>query len=168
MATVARPARGEIKAPSLPVDPTWYKDAVIYQLHVRSFFDSNNDDRFLRLTAKSTICKTSATFWLLRHRRIRRHYATPGTILPIISRCTPDYGTCATFATSARRGPFPRPCVITECAEPYVGPASVVPARRAKPNSPVRLLCVERHAGEIRRRPIIFKDFETSNWPGTR
>ena len=24
-------------------DPQWYKDAVIYQLHVRSFSDSNND-----------------------------------------------------------------------------------------------------------------------------
>ncbi|RCL28914.1 maltose alpha-D-glucosyltransferase [Pseudomonas sp. AFG_SD02_1510_Pfu_092] len=24
-------------------DPLWYKDAVIYQLHVKSFFDSNND-----------------------------------------------------------------------------------------------------------------------------
>ena len=30
---------------NLPVmaDPLWYKDAVIYQLHVKSFFDSNND-----------------------------------------------------------------------------------------------------------------------------
>jgi len=24
-------------------DPCWYKDAVIYQLHIKSFFDSNND-----------------------------------------------------------------------------------------------------------------------------
>ena len=24
-------------------DPLWYKDAVIYQLHVRAFFDGNND-----------------------------------------------------------------------------------------------------------------------------
>ncbi len=24
-------------------DPQWYKDAVIYQLHVKSFFDANND-----------------------------------------------------------------------------------------------------------------------------
>ena len=24
-------------------NPVWYKDAVIYQLHVRGFFDSNND-----------------------------------------------------------------------------------------------------------------------------
>src|SRR3954462_2058243 len=24
-------------------DPWWYKDAIIYQLHVKSFFDSNDD-----------------------------------------------------------------------------------------------------------------------------
>ena len=32
-------------APDLPVaqDALWYKDAIIYQLHVKSFFDSNND-----------------------------------------------------------------------------------------------------------------------------
>jgi maltose alpha-D-glucosyltransferase/alpha-amylase len=26
-----------------PQDPMWYKDAVIYQLHIKSFFDKNND-----------------------------------------------------------------------------------------------------------------------------
>ena len=24
-------------------DPLWYKDAVIYEIHVKSFYDSNND-----------------------------------------------------------------------------------------------------------------------------
>ena len=24
-------------------DPLWYKDAIIYQAHVRAFFDSDND-----------------------------------------------------------------------------------------------------------------------------
>ena len=27
----------------LAADQLWYKDAIIYQLHVKSFFDSNND-----------------------------------------------------------------------------------------------------------------------------
>ncbi len=27
----------------LQPDPLWYKDAVIYQLHVKAFFDSTND-----------------------------------------------------------------------------------------------------------------------------
>jgi maltose alpha-D-glucosyltransferase/alpha-amylase len=34
-----------LAAPQLPVahDALWYKDAIIYQLHIKSFFDSNND-----------------------------------------------------------------------------------------------------------------------------
>ena len=24
-------------------DPQWYKDAIIYELHVKAFFDSNDD-----------------------------------------------------------------------------------------------------------------------------
>ncbi len=31
------------RAPVFLHDPCWYKDAVIYQLHVKSFFDANND-----------------------------------------------------------------------------------------------------------------------------
>ena len=31
------------KPSALSRDPTWYKDAVIYQLHVKSFFDANSD-----------------------------------------------------------------------------------------------------------------------------
>jgi maltose alpha-D-glucosyltransferase/alpha-amylase len=31
------------KVANLPRSPLWYKDAVIYQLHVKSFFDSNDD-----------------------------------------------------------------------------------------------------------------------------
>jgi maltose alpha-D-glucosyltransferase/alpha-amylase len=33
----------EKRKASVLADPLWYKDAVIYQLHVKSFFDSNND-----------------------------------------------------------------------------------------------------------------------------
>ena len=28
---------------TVAADPLWYKDAVIYQLHIKSFFDANND-----------------------------------------------------------------------------------------------------------------------------
>ena len=28
---------------ALPQDALWYKDAVIYQVHVRTFYDSNGD-----------------------------------------------------------------------------------------------------------------------------
>lgn len=31
------------KAATFIKDPLWYKDAVIYQVHVKSYFDANND-----------------------------------------------------------------------------------------------------------------------------
>ena len=34
----SRPSRA-----TAPDDPLWYKDAVIYQLHVKAFFDTNGD-----------------------------------------------------------------------------------------------------------------------------
>jgi maltose alpha-D-glucosyltransferase/alpha-amylase len=37
-----RPARRG-KASTLSDDPLWYKDAIIYQVHIKSFFDANND-----------------------------------------------------------------------------------------------------------------------------
>ena len=32
-----------MKKPGSARDPLWYKDAVIYELHVKAFFDGNND-----------------------------------------------------------------------------------------------------------------------------
>src|SRR5262245_2121988 len=37
-----RPARRR-KTSTLSDDPLWYKDAIIYQVHIKSFFDANND-----------------------------------------------------------------------------------------------------------------------------
>src|SRR5215467_4512104 len=39
---------------TLEDDPLWYKDAIIYELHVRAFFDSNDDGigDFVGLTQK--------------------------------------------------------------------------------------------------------------------
>jgi maltose alpha-D-glucosyltransferase/alpha-amylase len=42
MSTIqAREAR--LKQPGSAADPLWYKDAIIYELHVKAFMDSNND-----------------------------------------------------------------------------------------------------------------------------
>ena len=50
-------------------DPLWHKDAVIYQLHVRAFFDSNEDGHgdFAGLTSKLDYIKELGvnTVWLL-------------------------------------------------------------------------------------------------------
>ena len=50
-------------------DPLWYKDAVIYQIHVRAFFDSNDDGigDFRGLTQKLDYIRDLGvnTLWLL-------------------------------------------------------------------------------------------------------
>ena len=38
-----QPAHQPDGQPALSNDPLWYKDAVIYQLHIKSYFDANND-----------------------------------------------------------------------------------------------------------------------------
>src|SRR5580698_4418820 len=45
-------ARSKVNA--MESDPLWYKDAIIYEAHVRAFFDGNNDGRgdFRGLAAK--------------------------------------------------------------------------------------------------------------------
>src|SRR6478736_8836949 len=39
----ARPTPATPVVTSLSEDNQWYKDAIIYQLHIKSFFDGNND-----------------------------------------------------------------------------------------------------------------------------
>src|ERR1700682_6576884 len=45
---------GQSMMVALPGDALWYKDAVVYQVHVKAFFDSNNDGvgDFRGLTSK--------------------------------------------------------------------------------------------------------------------
>src|SRR3712207_8349194 len=54
---------------SVETDPLWYKDAIIYQLHVKSFFDANNDGigDFAGLLAKLDYIASLGvnTIWLL-------------------------------------------------------------------------------------------------------
>ena len=38
------PRAAEMARPeAASTDPLWYKDAIIYQLHIKAFFDANND-----------------------------------------------------------------------------------------------------------------------------
>ncbi len=36
-------AKPIVQVQPVATDPQWYKDAVIYQLHIKSFYDANND-----------------------------------------------------------------------------------------------------------------------------
>jgi maltose alpha-D-glucosyltransferase/alpha-amylase len=36
-------ARSATSGSAIVDDPLWYKDAIIYELHVKAFYDANND-----------------------------------------------------------------------------------------------------------------------------
>ena len=52
-----------MKQPGSAADPLWYKDAIIYELHVKAFMDSNNDGigDFQGLLSKLDYCRTWAS-----------------------------------------------------------------------------------------------------------
>ncbi|MBA2721369.1 MAG: hypothetical protein H0U56_00405, partial [Methylibium sp.] len=91
-------------------DPCWYKDAVIYQLHLKSFFDANNDGigDFAGLVAKLDYIAALGvdTIWLLPF------YPSPrrddGYDIADYRGVHPDYGTMADarrfVAEAHRRG----------------------------------------------------------------
>ena len=135
--------------------PLWFKDAVIYQAHVRAFFDSNNDGigDFPGLTRSSTTCRARRQLPLaaavlslaaarrrLRHRRLREHPSE----LRHARRLRPVH------RRGARRGIR----VITELVINHTSDQHpwFQAARRAPAGSPrARLLRLERHQPEVRR-----------------
>src|SRR5882672_11305257 len=101
---LARPAGRDAMMASrakhrLDDNPLWYKDAVIYQLHVKSFFDSNNDGvgDFPGLIARlDYLCELGVNaVWLLPF------YPSPrrddGYDIAEYRGVHPDYGTLADF-----------------------------------------------------------------------
>ncbi|NMC32125.1 MAG: maltose alpha-D-glucosyltransferase [Veillonellaceae bacterium] len=148
---------------------TWYKDAVIYQLHVRSFADSNRDGigDFPGLTAKlDYIVNLGVTaIWLLPF------YPSPlrddGYDIADYRNIHPDYGTIADFRRFLKAAHSKGLKVITELVLNHTSDqhAWFQKSRRAKPGSKWRNFYVwndnDKKYAEAR---IIFKDFETSNW----
>ena len=85
-------------------DPLWYKDAVIYQIHVRSFFDQNDDGvgDFAGLTSKLDYIERLgvSAIWLLPF------YPSPmrddGYDIADYLGINPVYGTLSDFQTFVR------------------------------------------------------------------
>src|SRR5262245_25233443 len=94
----------------------WYKNAIIYELHVRSFFDSNGDGigDFPGLTEKLDYLQDLGVtaVWLLPY------YPSPlkdgGYDIADFKRVHPDYGTLGDFKTFVREAHQRGLKVITE------------------------------------------------------
>ncbi|MFH1618791.1 MAG: alpha-amylase family glycosyl hydrolase, partial [bacterium] len=150
-------------------DNLWYKDAVIYELHVRAFLDGNEDGLgdFAGLTQKLDYLQDLGVtaLWLLPF------YPSPlrddGYDISDYFGIHSNYGNLADFKKFLREAKRRGLRVITELVLNHTSDQHELfrKARRAAPGSPARDVYVwsdspARYAGAR----IIFKDFETSNW----
>ncbi|MDR6454166.1 maltose alpha-D-glucosyltransferase [Variovorax paradoxus] len=150
-------------------DPLWYRDAVIYQLNVKAFFDSNNDGMgdFKGVTAKLDYVKELGvnTIWLMPF------YPSPlrddGYDISAYEDVNPQYGTLDDFREMLDAAHERGLRVITELVINHT--SSDHPwfqaARRAPPGSPERDFYVWSDTDQLYQGTrIIFTDTETSNW----
>ena len=147
----------------------WYKDAVIYQVHVRSFFDSNDDGvgDFPGLTSKlDHIADLGATaIWLLPF------YPSPlrddGYDVSEYCDVNPIYGTLDDFRTTVEEAHARGLRVITELVVNHTSDQHpwFQRARQAPAGSPERDYYVWSETGEeYKEARVIFLDSEVSNW----
>jgi maltose alpha-D-glucosyltransferase / alpha-amylase len=150
-------------------DPLWFKDAVIYEVHVRAFFDANDDGvgDFPGLTRKLEYIQDLGvnTIWVLPF------YPSPGRDdgydIADYHNIHPAFGTRPQFRAFVREAHRRNLRVITELVLNHTSDAHpwFQAARRAPDGSPKRSYYVwsdtpQRYAGTR----IIFRDTETSNW----
>lgn len=150
-------------------DPLWYRDAVIYELHVRAFHDSNSDGigDFPGLTEKLDYLQNLGVtaIWLLPF------YPSPfkddGYDVADYTSIHPSYGTIHDFRDLLREANYRGLRVITELILNHTSDQHpwFQRARRALEGSPERDFYVWSSKGEeYKEARIIFKDFESSNW----
>jgi maltose alpha-D-glucosyltransferase / alpha-amylase len=147
----------------------WYKDAIIYQLHVKSFFDSNDDGigDFPGLISRLDYIADLGVnaIWLLPF------YPSPrlddGYDISAYRDVHPDYGSLADFRHFVRAAHSHGIRVITEMVINHTSDQHrwFQRARHAKPGSPWRNFYVwsdtdQKYAGTR----VIFIDVERSNW----
>jgi maltose alpha-D-glucosyltransferase/alpha-amylase len=149
--------------------PLWYKDAIIYELHVKTFYDSKGDGMgdFKGLTQKLNYLKDLGVtvLWLLPF------YPSPlkddGYDIADYFEIHPHYGTLKEFKEFLNEAHRRDIRVITELVINHTSDQHkwFQMARKAKPGSKRRNLYVWSNTPEkYKEVRTIFKDFETSNW----
>ena len=156
-------------ARSATSDPLWYKDAIIYQLHVKAFFDADNDGvgDFEGLRHKLDYLQDLGVtaLWLLPF------YPSPlrddGYDISDYKNINPSYGKMADFRAFIREAHRRNMRVITELVINHTSDQHpwFQRARRAKPASNLRDFYVWSETDQkFPETRIIFVDTEKSNW----
>ncbi|VIO78317.1 Trehalose synthase/amylase TreS [Bradyrhizobium ivorense] len=157
------------KIATATADELWYKDAIIYQLHVKAFADSNNDGigDFAGLTEKLGYLQELGvtTLWLLPF------YPSPGRDdgydIADYGDINPDFGTMKDFKRFIQEAKKRGLRVITELVVNHTSDqhAWFKRARRSPPNSSARSWYVWSDTDQkYLDTRIIFTDTEKSNW----
>jgi len=155
--------------PASDNNPLWYKDAIIYEAHVKSFYDSdeNGIGDFRGLTEKLEYLKNLGVtaIWLLPF------YPSPlkddGYDIADYFNIHPDYGTLRDFHSFLKKAHDIGLKVITELVLNHTSDQHpwFKRARESKPGSRWRDFYVwSSDPNKYPEARIIFKDFENSNW----
>ena len=155
--------------PALPDTALWYKDAVIYQVHVKAFFDSNGDGvgDFVGLTSKLDYIQELgvSAVWLLPF------YPSPlkddGYDIADYRNVHPRYGTREDFKIFLDEAHKRGLKVITELVINHTSDQHpwFQAARRAPEGSRKRSYYVWSDSDQrYKGTRIIFTDTESSNW----
>jgi maltose alpha-D-glucosyltransferase/alpha-amylase len=163
--------RGHAPAPfaPLPEDPLWYKDAVVYQIHIKSYRDANGDGfgDFRGLCQKLDYIKSlgATTIWLLPF------YPSPlkddGYDIAAYEAINPTYGSIEDFHTFMQEAHARGIRVVTELVINHTSDQHpwFQRARKAPKGSPERDFYVwSDDPNKYEGTRIIFTDTETSNW----
>jgi len=153
----------------LTPNPNWYQHAVIYEIPVRAYCDSNGDGvgDFPGLVSKLDYLKNLGVdaLWLLPF------YPSPmrdgGYDIADYTSVHPMYGSMADFETLLREAHARDMRIITELVINHTSKDHpwFERARNAPPGSPLRDFYVWSDSpNRYSDTRIIFKDFETSNW----
>jgi maltose alpha-D-glucosyltransferase/alpha-amylase len=157
------------KLPQTSRDPLWYKDAIIYELHVRAFCDSNGDGigDFRGLTEKLDYLSDLGvtTLWLLPF------YPSPlrddGYDIADYRNVHPDYGTLHDFRLFVQAAHARGLQVVTELVVNHTSDQHpwFQAARRARLGSSKSNYYVWSNTDmRYSQTRIIFLDTEKSNW----
>jgi maltose alpha-D-glucosyltransferase / alpha-amylase len=152
-----------------PSDPLWYKDAIIYQLHVKAFFDADDDGvgDFQGLCRKLDYLQDLGVtaLWLLPF------YPSPlrddGYDISDYKNINPSYGRMADFKAFVREAHRRDLRVVTELIINHTSDQHpwFQRARRAKRGSSFRDFYVWSDTDQkFPETRIIFVDTEKSNW----
>jgi maltose alpha-D-glucosyltransferase/alpha-amylase len=158
-----------LKQPGSAADPLWYKDAILYELHVKAFADANNDGigDFQGLLGKLDYLQELGItcIWLLPF------FASPlrddGYDISDYMSVHPSYGTLEDFQTFLHAAHDRRLQVMIELVANHTSDqhAWFQRARLAPPGSPERDYYVWSDTDEkYKDARIIFTDTEKSNW----